>query len=197
MNDITRLAGQQSAMGRISQQILDQQRAIDDVSRTNIPMPSFPKIPVVKNPLIETNKRLAQIETRFERMQEIANNAATIANGLQGAAAEFLVKFERAATDNDRAARKAIWLGCIAMAIAVFMPLVQIAYSEYRREPTNTGDTQQAILNGLKAELTASREAQALANRHLMEVLSATAAKRTEILQEMKELQATNRPAAP
>ena len=91
-------AGKDSAIGRVAKQIADQQRAIEAM-RPQIPEhleksePRLPNIEPIKlppNPVFETNERLERIEERFEQMQGIATDAAQIANGLQGAAAEFL-----------------------------------------------------------------------------------------------------------
>ncbi len=128
-------AGEDSAIGRVAQKIADQQRAIDamrpdvaDALASPEP-PRMPRIDQIKfppNPILETNERLQRIEERFEQMQNIATDAAQIANGLQGAAAEFLQKFEKAAQDNDRTAGRAIWIGVVAVIIAIAMPAVQI-----------------------------------------------------------------------
>lgn len=136
MKHLTELAGGQSAIGKVAQQIAEQQKAIDALrvpdifadlrtaerEHIHIPALRMPELP--PNPILETNRRLERIERRFEEMQDVAANAATIANGLQAHAAEFLVKFEKAATDNDRSAGRAIRLGAIAIliAIAIAMP---------------------------------------------------------------------------
>ena len=120
-------------------------------------------------------------------MQGIAADAAEIATGLQGAAAEFLQKFEKAATDNDRAAGRAIWIGVVAVLIAVAMPAAQIIYSEYRREPSN-GAEMQATLEAMQAELASMREAQTEASDRLTEVLATSDSQTAAILGDIREL---------
>src|SRR5690606_36426822 len=117
-------------------------------------------IEVPPHPAHETNERLERIEAQFGQMQGVAMEAAAIANGLQGAAAEFLIKFEDAATNNDRAARRAIRIGAAAMAIAVLAPLVQIIYTEFWRVPDDAAALQAALLE-MKAEIAGIREEQA------------------------------------
>lgn len=196
-------AGEDSAIGRVAKQISDQQRAIDamrpDVSATlgSPEPPRMPRIDQIKfppNPLFETNERLQRIEERFEQMQDIATDAAQIANGLQGAAAEFLQKFEKAAQDNDRTAGRAIWIGVVAVVIAIAMPAVQIGYSEFRRVPDN-GPEIQVALEGMQAELTSLREAQAEALGQLGSAINSSNSETAAILREIRDL--LSEPAAP
>ncbi|MBO0903458.1 hypothetical protein [Jiella sonneratiae] len=154
MRSLGLLAGEETPLGRLSKRIGEQQVAIDalksgvsmdaasrsvfehsrsldgDVPKV-VRVPSLPPLP--PNPLNETNKRLARIESRFDQLQNVATEGAQIATGLQASAAEFLLKFEQAAAENDRTASRAIRIGVIAIVIAVAMPTLQIAYSEYRR----------------------------------------------------------------
>ncbi len=152
-------AGENSALGRVSKQIADQQRAINAMPQIQPQVPHIPEISIPRNPIHETNERLKRIEDRFEQMQVIATDAAQIATGLQAAAAEFLQKFEKAATDNDRTAGRAIRIGLVAVFIAVAMPAAQIIYSEYRRQPDNSPAIE-ATLESIQSELAATREFQ-------------------------------------
>ncbi len=133
-------------------------RTLDDnlVSASQVRIPDFALPP---NPVHETNDRLHRIERQFEKIQDVAANGAEIATGLQSYAAEFLQKFELAATDNNQSAKRAIWLGGIAVLIALLVPVLQIAYAEFWRAP-NDAATTQAIILDMKAELNALREAQ-------------------------------------
>lgn len=189
-------AGEDSAIGRVAKQIADQQRAIDamrpDVSGAlaSPEPPRMPRIDQIKfppNPILETNERLQRIEERFEQMQDIATDAAQIANSLQGAAAEFLQKFEKAAQDNDRTAGRAIWIGVVAVIIAIAMPAVQIGYSEFRRAPDNGAEIQ-SVLEDMQVELTGLRQTQADAVIQLGEVINASDDGTAAILREIRDL---------
>ena len=181
-------AGEDSSLKRLADQIGAQQSAIDAMRIHERDMPRIPEIPPMPpNPILETNRRLERIEERFEQMRGIATDAAQIATGLQGAAAEFLQKFEKAASDNDRAAGRAIWIGVIAVIIAVAMPAAQIIYSEYRREPSN-GTEIQATLEAVQAELATMRAAQAAASDRLNEALATSDSETAAILRDIHGL---------
>lgn len=188
-------AGEDSAIGRVANQIADQQRAIEAM-RPHIPehlekaeprLPNIEHIKLPPNPLLETNERLERIEERFEQMQGIATDAAQIANGLQGAAAEFLQKFEEAARDNDRTAGRAIRIGVIAVIIAIAMPAVQIGYSEFRRTPDN-GPEIQSALEDVQAEVAGLRNAQAQASAQLGEIIGSSNDETAKVLREIRDL---------
>ncbi len=189
-------------MGRVAKQIADQQRAIDalkpawprDFVSPSVAdlvgiseLPRIPELHIPQNPIHETNERLQRIEERFSRMQEIATDAAKIATGLQAAAAEFLQKFEKAASENDRTAGRAIWIGVAAVIIAVAMPAIQIAYSEFRREP-NYGPDIQATFNQVQAELSRLQDAQASTADRLSEALASSDRETAIVLRDIHAL---------
>lgn len=184
--------GEGSKLKHLADQIGGQQSAIESMRVAKREMPRIPELPPIpQNPIHETNRRLERIEERFEQMQGIAVNAAEIATGLQGAAAEFLQKFEKAATDNDRAAGRAIWIGVVAVVIAVAMPAAQIIYSEYRRE-ANNGAEIQASLESVQDELATMRAAQAEASNRLTDVLATSGIETAAILREIHGLLAAD-----
>lgn len=197
MKSVGIAAGPDSTLGRLAEQIGAQQSAIEAMrvqDRDTFRMPELPHIP--PNPIHETNKRLERIEKRFEQMQGVANSAAEIATGLQGAAAEFLQKFEKAAASNDRSASRAIRIGAIAVIIAVAMPAAPIIYSEYRREPSNGAEIQ-AALEEVRAELSTMREAQAEASDRLNEALTTFDSETTAVLRDIRELLAQGAGSSP
>lgn len=190
-------AGENSKFKNLADQIGAQQSAIDAMRVPEREMTRIPELPPMPpNPILETNRRLERIEERFEQMQVIAADAAEIATGLQGAAAEFLQKFEKAATDNDRAAGRAIWIGVVAVIIAVAMPAAQIIYSEYRREPSNGAEIQ-ATLEAMQAELASMRAAQAEASDRLTDVLATSDTETAAILGEIHGLLAEDAASPP
>ena len=145
--------------------------AVSDDKIVDIRTPTFPEIDSPPNPILETNQRLKSIESQFEKMQGIALKGAEIATELQTFAAEFLGKFEAAAHENTRAAKRAIWLGVFAVIFAFAMPAIQIAYSELWRGPQEAVATQEVITE-LKAEVAAMVEGQALITERLIEALA-------------------------
>ncbi|MFB2596128.1 hypothetical protein ACEYYB_14960 [Paracoccus sp. p4-l81] len=188
MKTLGGIAGENSSLGRLAEQIGAQKSAIDAMRLHETEMPRIRELPPIPpNPIFETNSRLERIEERFEQMQVIASDAAEIATGLQGAAAEFLQKFEKAAADNDRTAARAIWIGVVAVFIAVAMPAAQIIYSEYRREPSNGAEVQ-AALESMQSELATMRNAQTVANDRLTEALATSDSETAAILRDIRGL---------
>lgn len=188
MKTLGGIAGENSSLGRLAEQIGAQKSAIDAMRLHETEIPRIPELPPIPpNPIFETNRRLERIEERFEQMQVIATDAAEIATGLQGAAAEFLQKFEKAAADNDRTAARAIWIGVVAVFIAVAMPAAQITYSEYRREPSNGAEVQ-AALEAMQSELETMRNAQTVANDRLTEALATSDSETAAILRDIRGL---------
>lgn len=84
-----------------------------------VPVPSIADIPVIENPIVETNRKLGRIEKQFSQIAVIARDSAQVATDLQAYAAEFLQKFEKAAEDANQSGSKAIKVGWIALAIAI------------------------------------------------------------------------------
>ncbi|RFB95358.1 hypothetical protein B5K11_10520 [Rhizobium leguminosarum bv. trifolii] len=128
----------------------------------SIEVPRLPPMP--KNPILETNKRLGQLETHFTQMLEVMTNAAEIGTAIQSHANEFLGKFEKASEDTDKSARKAVRIGVIAIFIAILTPFLQMAYDAYQ-------DHTEAKLDRLANELVKLRETDAEANQRLIEGL--------------------------
>lgn len=206
MKHLTKLAGGQSTIGMVAQQIAEQQRAIDalripdsivnlhtlEPDHIHVPAVRMPELP--PNPILETNRRLERIERRFEEMQDVAADAATIANGLQAHAAEFLVKFEKAATENGHSAGRAIRLGAIAILIAVAMPLAQIIYTEFWRVPSDAADMQNVIAD-MHREIGALQQTQADAAKRLEAALERSDQQTADALREIGRLLAERPPA--
>ncbi|RUM06749.1 hypothetical protein [Rhizobium chutanense] len=125
-----------------------------------IEVPRMPPLP--KNPILETNKRLGQLEMHFTQMLEVMTNAAEIGTTIQSHANEFLGKFEKASEDTDRSARKAVRIGVIAIFISVLTPIFQFVYDAYQ-------DQTEAKLDILATELVKLREASTESNQKLIE----------------------------
>lgn len=92
-------------------------------------------------------------------MLDVAANGAQIATELQAHAADFLKKFEKAASDNDRSAERAIRLGGYAVLIALVAPIFQIVYTEVWRVPKETASIEAVILD-MQVEIATLRQTQ-------------------------------------
>lgn len=97
----------------------------DYPSEVEIKPLQIPTIP--PNPILKTNKKLEDIEAKFEQMLDVMSGAANIANDIQAHAAHFLEKFDKASEQTDRSARGAVRVAVIAMVISVVTPFIPMA----------------------------------------------------------------------
>lgn len=214
MNSVMGIAGIGSTLSGVAEQIAQQQRALESMEHIpslenhrydfnslgsfeppHVPEPlRIPELHIPPNPIHETNNRLERIEERFEQMQDVATDAAKIVTGLQASAAEFLVKFdtglakfESAASSNDKTSHRVLWIGVIAIAAAVAMPLLQIIYSAYTAEPDSAPEFRAAILK-MQEELVALRQSQADASDRLTDALAASDQDTASVLRDIHDL---------
>jgi hypothetical protein len=106
-------------------------------------------------------------------MLDFATDAMKIVTGLQGVVAELLLTVEKAISDSARAERRAIWISVTAVIVAVAMTAVQIAYSEFQREPSNAV-RMEATLDAMRSEIVSLREAQTATSARLIEALASS-----------------------
>ena len=189
-----------SAMATLSRRLADQYKAIDALRLQTVSNSfSTPRLPdlteqltvseirLPPNPIVEANKHLARIEKRFDRMESIAVESASIATGLQASAANFLVKFEKAASDNNRTAKRAVLVGICAVLIALAMPIAQITYTEYWRVPTDAASTR-SIITDLKRDITELQNTQRLAADRLSNALAQSNGDISVTLKDIRDL---------
>jgi hypothetical protein len=125
--------------------------------------------PMPPNPIYETNERLESVEQKLEAMLDVMERSASIATNLQSAAAGFIVEFQTSAAKTERGARTAIYLS----ALAVFVTLGQIAYTEFYKGPKDAA-YQAAMITGIRRELAANREANLAGARQIADTFLAT-----------------------
>lgn len=178
-----------SAIADVSRKIEDQFRAIDNynLNAELLDQPKAPAFRIPPNPLYETNERLERIEKQFERMESIAAESASIATGLQASAAEFLVKFEKAANENNQTAKRAIVIGICAIAIALIMPAAQIIYTEFWRAPLDAAANQEVTTN-LRSEISELQKTQRDAAERLGDALAQSNGNVAATLMEIRDL---------
>ena len=131
---------------------------------------------------------------RLEKLVAFGENALTIMNGLQVAAAEFLEKFSTEAGNNSKAANKAIGVGILALVLSV----AQIVYTEFWRVPQDTSAMDAALTsvrgeinelqNALGAELATFQAAQAATAAAIGESLASTGKTNSVLLQKIDML---------
>lgn len=134
----------------------------------------------------ETNERLERIEIHFEQMKDILTNGALIANNIQGHASQFLEKFEKASTDNDRSAANAIRIGKWAVIIALLTPILQTIYSAY----TAYGDKDEMRKNILemKSEIKELRKTHIKVSERIVQELDKGDGQASAVLREIRDL---------
>lgn len=146
-------------------------KLVEGQTRANDPNPILvsPKpfeLPELKNPVWETNEKLADIEKQFERLLNVMTNAAQIGNDIQAQATTFIDKFEEASGKTDKSAKQAIKVGYIALFISVvtlLSPWVQSLIWP---------NTVEQKIERLTGEIITSRDTMAKGNNELLKVLS-------------------------
>jgi len=166
------------AMKSILDQVENQRRLLDSMSvvkspderlgagiNNRIPVPRMPDLKMPRNPILDTNAKLAEIEQKFENMLNVMANAARIGNDIQAQAAVFISKFEEASAQTDTSAKKAIRVGVIALVIATlspFAPMVVDYFSPNRTVPS---------IEALTREVISARQSANADNEQLIEAL--------------------------
>jgi|GEM_PF-5834954 len=174
MNDLLDASGRDSALGKIANDIAAQKRALDswetrslDADRLAAARPiHISELRIPENPLVETNKRLARIESQFELISEVARESSQTAVGLQASAAEFLQKFEKAADDTNKSGSKAMLVALIAVLITIFQTA-----SPYVLPDGDAAALRQTV-SDLQGEISSMRAEQAESSQRLIEVLA-------------------------
>lgn len=191
MSDLLALTGADSRLGKAAEEIASQQRILDEMraptkALVDMNLPSIPVQKIPPSPLVETNKRLARIEERFEHISEVAESSTRVAVSLQASAAEFLQKFEAAAADTNKSGSKALMVGWLALAIAIVTGGAQIAAPLFI--PDQEAEALRQSVVDLKGEIAAMRADEAASGQRLLDALAqgdaATAAAVREVLRE-------------
>lgn len=142
-----------AAIKSILDQVESQRRLLDSISKPDvgklleerlkstvderaISVSRMPDIKMPRNPILDTNAKLAEIERKFESMLDVMTNAARIGNDIQAHAATFIDKFEEASSQTDSSAKKAILVGVVALVIATLSPFAPLAVDHYSPNPT-------------------------------------------------------------
>ncbi len=177
----------QRAIEENARRIKDIQRSmVNTYSNSNpkIPKENFttPEIRIPPNPILETNRRLANIEERFDKMEALTIDGAKIAANIQESASDFLVQFDHAAASNDRATKRMILLAFAALLVAVIVP----AYSELWKEPHRKEATRE-VVQELRTEIATLRKTQNSALRNVSEALIKSNDNLTVVLKDIKQ----------
>ncbi|PAP99808.1 hypothetical protein LRP31_09215 [Mesorhizobium mediterraneum] len=162
------------AMRSILDQVEGQRRLLDSISKPDaggllteraISAPRMPDFQMPRNPILDTNAQLAEIERKFESMLDVMTNAARIGNDIQAQATTFIGKFEEASSQTDSSAKKAILVGVFALVIATlspFAPMVVDYFSPNRTVPA---------IEALTREVVSADRAASADNQKLIEAL--------------------------
>lgn len=183
----------------VTQDLLKQNEGLEKIYGSSPSMfsptpPSFEPIHIPENPTYKTNDHLSEMNDRLDRLIGFGEHALKIMNGLQVAAAEFLDKFSKEAEKNSKAAKRAIFVG----ALAVILSIGQIAYTEFRRVPQDSaamsaalaslrGDIEQ-LKTVLSTDLANYQAAQEAASETIASALGAADATNTALLQSIDQL---------
>jgi hypothetical protein len=175
MKELLKVTGENSPLGRIAQDIAEQQRSIDDWNSKTAGIPNYAPPPIhmpkPRNPMAETNTRLERIERQFEHILDVANRGEQNSVKLQATGAEFLQLFVKAANDTNQSGSKAIRVGWLALGIAVLTALAQIAAPVFMPD-YEAAELQQELVD-LREEVAGLRSEQATMSERMIEALSA------------------------
>ena len=171
LGDISARAAEGSRLANAIRGIEKQQSLLDDLSASTLEptIPSIADMPIIENPIVETNRKLDRIEKQFSQISVIAKDSAQVATDLQAYAAEFLQKFEKAADDANQSGSKAIKVGWLALAIAVVIGAGQIFAPTLIRD--QEGEALRQTVVDLNAEISTLRAEQRAANDRMIEAL--------------------------
>jgi len=200
--DLSALTGPGSKLAQIAAQIGTQEDllarmraptslAMDDLYRA----PVLPEMP--RNPIHETNDRLERIEQQFASMQEVAVQGAQIATSLQAYAADFLSKFEKAAKDTERSARKAVTVSIVAIILTLITAAAPIVYDIWVKQPSEAMAIERdaaalagfgTTIEALQAELVKLQSAQVESTTAMIDTLRSSDAETLQVLKDIRNL---------
>jgi len=181
-----RLLDQQSTS--VFKKLHEQEKNIGLFNVPSIPFqePEISRFTIPKNPILETNDRLANIEERFARMEAIAIDSAAIATSIQKSAIDFLVKFEAVAADNDKSVKKTILMGKVAIFVALLTAIIPIAYSEWKAAK-NAAETQ-TLISDMNKEINGLKDVQREESNHLSQELLKSNNAVVDVLGKIKDI---------
>lgn len=117
------------------------------------------------NPILETNRKLKDIESKFEDMLVVMGSAAKIATDIQSHAVQFLEKFDKASEQTDQSAKSAIRIAVLAIVISVISPFIPMGIDYLWPDRTV------ASLESLTQQIVETRETDRLENERLIREL--------------------------
>lgn len=186
MKGLAGVLGEDSSLAKVAMDIDRQQSLIDRLgldAHSHIPEPIH--FPEIKNPIVETNDRLARIEERFDMAFDLAKDSAQVANGLQASAAEFLHKFQVEADKNNESVNKTISVARWSLLAVVVFACAQIAAPFFI--PDREAEALRGTVTELRSEVEALRESQAETSERLIEALAASDAETAAALRAIAE----------
>ncbi len=178
MQTMEKLTKISPAAQSILDQVDEQRRRLEAITGPNFTEPvahkeakpdvtplRVPRMPIIKNPILDTNKKLSDIERKFDSMLDVMANAAQIGNEIQAQAATFIDKFEEASDKTDKSAKQAIKVGYIALLISVVTLLSPWVQNLIWPDPV------EQKIERLTSEIISSRDVMAKGNSELLQAL--------------------------
>jgi hypothetical protein len=109
---------------------------------------SLPSIHIPKPLAAETNERLRELVSRFDRVEVIAVQAVELVQTMNTAANGLLDKFTQGARASETFSRRSLTIALIALAATFIMPAAQIGYDlwkSYRHDGADRVITQEIV----------------------------------------------------
>ncbi len=128
---------------------------------TGVEQPHFKLPPPPRNPVHDTNERLDGLIQRFDRVDDMAQQAVGLVQSMNEAASGLLEKFTDGARSTERFSRTSIWIALIGLFVALIgvgaamiMPVVQMRHDDSKSTQQDASDQRQlkSILKQLDDE---------------------------------------------
>lgn len=114
------------------------------------------EIPIIPNPIHGTNDRLDNLIGRFDKFEVIAGQTVELVQSMNNAASSLLQSFAEGAKSTEQFSRRSIWIAAMALAVGIFMPVVQVGYDIWKSREQD-GQTKVAIEEVVR-QVTASQQ---------------------------------------
>ena len=105
---------------------------------TAVPGPKLevPDFPPIRNPVHDTNEKLSDVLNALDSMEALAIQTAETLTSMDDAASQYLAAFAEASDKADRASRRMIWIGGLAILVAILIPIGNVVYFELHSSHT-------------------------------------------------------------
>jgi hypothetical protein len=110
----------------------------------------------LRDPAVDTNEKLDVLIERFDHFEVIAGQTVELVQSMNAAATGLLTSFSEGAKSTERFARRSIWIAGMALAVGIFVPLIQAGYDN-RKSHQQDGEAK-ALVTEIVRQVTGSEQ---------------------------------------